>query len=66
MYLLMVIIFVIGYAAIALEHNIHVDKAASALLTGVLTWTVFVFGASDILNVDLSLSVSEIMAKVGV
>lgn len=52
MYTLMVVIFVIGYAAIALEHNIHIDKAASALITGVLCWTLYVIGSHDIVNVD--------------
>jgi len=42
--ILMIIIFVIGYAAIALEHPIKIDKAASAILTGVLCWTFYVFG----------------------
>ncbi|MDR9398257.1 MAG: sodium:proton antiporter NhaD [Salibacter sp.] len=65
MYLLMVVIFVFGYLGIALEHNIKVDKAASALLTGVLTWTIFVFGASDVLNVDYSWSISEFIANSG-
>lgn len=66
LYILMVIIFIIGYAAIALEHNLHIDKAASALLTGVLTWTVYVFGAESILNVDFGLSVNEILEQGGV
>jgi Na+/H+ antiporter NhaD/arsenite permease-like protein len=41
--ILMVVIFVIGYAAIALEHPIKIDKAASAILTGVLCWTLYVY-----------------------
>ena len=42
------IIFVLGYAAIALEHPLKVNKAAAALLTGVLTWTIFtMWGPSD-------------------
>ena len=49
MFVLMVVIFVIGYTAIAFEHPIKIDKAASALLIGVLTWTVFLFGADEIL-----------------
>jgi len=49
MFELMIFIFVVGYAAIALEHPIKVDKAASALLIGVLTWTVYLIGAADIL-----------------
>lgn len=42
-----IIIFVLGYLAIALEHPIHVDKAASALITGVLCWTMYVFAGTD-------------------
>jgi Na+/H+ antiporter NhaD/arsenite permease-like protein len=49
MFVLMVVIFVIGYTAIAFEHPIKIDKAASALLIGVLTWTIFLLGADEIL-----------------
>ncbi len=52
MYILMVVIFVLGYAAIAFEHNIRIDKAASALITGVLCWTVYVLGAQGIVAFD--------------
>jgi Na+/H+ antiporter NhaD/arsenite permease-like protein len=52
MYTLMIIIFVLGYAAIAFEHNIHIDKAASALITGVLCWTVYTLGAQGIVDFD--------------
>ncbi|QOI96322.1 MAG: sodium:proton antiporter NhaD [Flammeovirgaceae bacterium] len=34
-------IFVIGYLCIALEHPIKVNKTASALLTGVICWTLY-------------------------
>ncbi len=40
----------LGYAAIAFEHNIKIDKAASALMTGVLCWTVYVLGAQGIVD----------------
>ncbi|NOT74926.1 MAG: sodium:proton antiporter NhaD [Cyclobacteriaceae bacterium] len=36
-----VIIFVVGYLAIALEHPIKINKTATALVTGVLCWTLF-------------------------
>ena len=36
MYTLIALVFVIGYLAIALEHPLHINKAASALVTGVL------------------------------
>ena len=38
---LIIIVFVIGYIAIALEHSIKINKTASAILTGVICWTLF-------------------------
>jgi Na+/H+ antiporter NhaD/arsenite permease-like protein len=35
------IVFIIGYVLIAFEHKIKIDKAASALITGVLCWLLF-------------------------
>ena len=49
MYILMVIAFVLGYFLIAMEHPFKIDKAASAILTGVVCWTVLVFGKDIIL-----------------
>ena len=40
---IIIAIFVLGYAAIATEHSIKINKAASAILTGVLIWTVYIF-----------------------
>ncbi len=40
-------IFVIGYLAIAFEHQIKLNKAASALITGVLCWTIYIFSGAD-------------------
>ncbi len=44
--ILLVAIFVAGYLAIAFEHNIRINKTASALITGVLCWTVYVLFTS--------------------
>lgn len=41
MELLIVAVFVIGYILIALEHPIKINKTATALLTGVICWTLF-------------------------
>ncbi|NQD94389.1 sodium:proton antiporter NhaD [Pseudomonas sp. CrR25] len=49
MYALMALIFVVGYLCIALEHPLKIDKAASAILTAVLCWTLLVLGADTIL-----------------
>jgi Na+/H+ antiporter NhaD/arsenite permease-like protein len=43
MTILVIVIFVLGYIAIAAEHNLKVDKAASALLTGVLCWLLYFY-----------------------
>jgi Na+/H+ antiporter NhaD/arsenite permease-like protein len=40
-------LFIIGYLAIAFEHQIKLNKAASALITGVLCWTFFIFNGGD-------------------
>lgn len=45
--LLMVVIFIVGYSAIATEHMIHINKSASAILTGVLLWVVFILFAEN-------------------
>ena len=39
---LLVTIFVLGYLAITLEHPLRINKSASALLTGVLVWVVWI------------------------
>ncbi len=54
MFLLMVVVFVIGYIAIALEHPLKIDKAASALLIGSLTWVVYISGAFEIFSSGVS------------
>lgn len=50
MYIAMALMFVLGYLAIALEHPIKVDKAASALLTAVVLWVLLVIGKEVILS----------------
>ncbi len=39
--------FVMGYMAIAAEHFIKINKAATALITGVVCWTIYVSFSSD-------------------
>ena len=40
---LVVVIFILGYIAIAAEHKIRIDKAATALVTGVFCWLIYFF-----------------------
>src|SRR5688500_17868668 len=44
---LIIITFIIGYIAIAFEHPLKINKAASALITGVLCWTIFILQSSS-------------------
>jgi Na+/H+ antiporter NhaD/arsenite permease-like protein len=50
----MVVVFVLGYLAIALEHPLRVDKAVPALMIGSLMWVLYIFGAFDIFTAGLS------------
>jgi Na+/H+ antiporter NhaD/arsenite permease-like protein len=54
MFIIMVVVFVLGYLAIALEHPLRVDKAVPALMIGTLLWVLYIFGASDIFSAGLS------------
>ncbi|NQU54528.1 MAG: sodium:proton antiporter NhaD [Bacteroidetes bacterium] len=54
MFILMVVVFVLGYTAIALEHPLKVDKAASALIIGTMCWVIYILGAEDILHMGFS------------
>ena len=54
MFIAMVIVFVLGYLAIALEHPLRIDKAIPALAIGTLLWVLYIFGAYDIFSAGLS------------
>ena len=49
MFTLMFVVFVLGYIAIALEHPLKINKAATALILGALMWTLYMWGADSIL-----------------
>ncbi len=44
---LLVIVFVIAYAAIALEHPIQINKSASALVGAGLLWTIYALAGGE-------------------
>jgi len=54
MFILMVVIFILGYTMIALEHPLNLDKAASALLTGTILWGLYALSATGILELGYS------------
>ena len=47
MIILLLAVFLIGYTAIALENKININKAATALITGVICWTIYVAWSPD-------------------
>jgi Na+/H+ antiporter NhaD/arsenite permease-like protein len=47
MLIAIVVIFVVAYAAIALEHPIRINKSASALIGAGLLWTVYALAVGD-------------------
>lgn len=44
----LIVLFFIGYLAIALEHPLKVDKTATALMLGMLLWIIYALGAEYI------------------
>ncbi|MFM9943910.1 MAG: sodium:proton antiporter NhaD [Bacteroidia bacterium] len=60
MILTIILIFIIGYLAIAFEHPLHLNKAASALITGVMSWVVFIH-----FNTDKELVNEQLMHHLG-
>ena len=56
----MIIVFVVGYIAIALEHNIKVDKAASALLIGMVCWGMYAIWPEENLGVTEGQTILDI------
>lgn len=49
---LLLVVFVIGYVAIALEHQLHINKAASALLVGGICWALYAIDVTNLLAVE--------------
>lgn len=62
MILCILILFISGYTAIAAEHFVKINKAATALITGVLCWTVYILYAPDkhIVSEELTTHLGEL------
>lgn len=58
-----IVVFIVGYIGIALEHPIKINKTATAILTGVICWTLFVLASpgESLLNSETYLSFREIL-----
>lgn len=50
----MVVIFIVGYTFIALEHPLRIDKAATALLMGTVLWAVYALNGTEVLSLNFS------------
>ena len=59
---IIITVFVLGYLGIAFEHPLRINKAASALITGVLCWTIYVIhvGPSHTVSEELTEHLGEI------
>ena len=60
--ILIIVVFFLGYAAIVAEHKIRVDKAASALIAGALSWVILIIYNPD--KESVIASVGEHMAEI--
>lgn len=63
---LLVFVFIVGYILIAVEHTIHLNKTATALITGVLCWVIYILNTQnkDLVSSELAhhlASISEIL-----
>ena len=61
---LMIVLFLIGYTVIALEHPLKINKTATALMLGVVLWVCAVCGGQGIL-VDTSALRDYLMSNPG-
>lgn len=55
----MIVIFLVGYLFIALEHPLKINKTGTALLIGTILWIIYVFAAPDLIP---SVSLEEFKA----
>lgn len=44
-----ILLFILGYLVIALEHPLHIDKAATALFIGAGCWALYIMGLDTLL-----------------
>ncbi|MDZ7880558.1 MAG: sodium:proton antiporter NhaD [Saprospiraceae bacterium] len=47
-----ILVFILGYAAIIFEHTIKINKTASALVTGIGCWTLYALSGAPIQTVE--------------
>ena len=50
----MIILFVIGYLFITLEHKTHINKAATATILGMVLWVMYMFCPESVISTSAS------------
>ncbi len=58
----MIIVFLIGYLCIALEHPLKINKAGTALLIGSILWVLYTFASPELLPVISGEAFKEYLA----
>lgn len=49
---LIICIFIVGYGAIAMEHHVGINKAATSLLIGTVCWSLYLLDLPDLMPPD--------------
>ena len=49
---IIIIVFVLGYLSITLEHNLHIDKLIPALAMMAILWAMIALGHLDVFDID--------------
>ena len=57
----MIIVFLLGYISIAMEHTIKINKASIALLIGMLLWVVYLYLAPSIVQLVSAQSFTDFL-----
>ncbi|MGV8963950.1 MAG: sodium:proton antiporter NhaD [Candidatus Saccharimonadaceae bacterium] len=58
---LMIVVFLLGYISIAMEHTIKINKASVALLIGMLLWVIYIYLAPHIVQTVSAESFAEFL-----
>lgn len=56
MYIVIALVFAIGYAFIALEHPLRINKAASSILMAVFLWTLLIVGGEALVELPAGMN----------
>ena len=57
----MIVVFLLGYISIAMEHTVKINKASIALLIGMLLWVIYIYLAPSIVQSVSSQSFTDFL-----